>query len=57
MAQSIALAETAMRTEHQTALDMWLRGVLTHEFGSAEGEALPEELLRLLPPDEDGTAP
>ena len=45
-----------MRTEHQTALDLWLHGVLSREFGSAEGEALPEELLRLLPPDEDGSA-
>ena len=45
-----------MRTEQQTALDLWLRGVLTHEFGSVECEALPEELLRLLPPDEDSSA-
>ena len=45
-----------MRTEHQTALDFWLHSVLTHEFGSAEGDALPDELLRLLPPDEDGGA-
>ncbi len=45
-----------MRTEHQTALDVWLRGVLTHEFGAAESEALPEELLQLLPQDEDNGA-
>ena len=45
-----------MRTEHQTALDLWLRSVLTHEFGFAEGEAVPEELLRLLPPDEGSSA-
>lgn len=51
MALSIALAETTMRTEHQTALDVWLRGMLTHEFGGPEGEALPEELLQLLPQD------
>ena len=42
-----------MRTEHQMALDLWLHGVLTHEFGSVEGEALPDELLQLLPQDED----
>ncbi len=45
-----------MRTEHQTALDVWLRGMLTHEFGAAESEALPEELLQLLPQDEDNGA-
>jgi hypothetical protein len=56
MALSIALAEITMRTEHQTALDVWLRGVLTHEFGAAESEALPEELLQLLPQDEDNGA-
>jgi len=56
MALSIALAEITMRTEHQTALDVWLRGMLTHEFGAAESEALPEELLQLLPQDEDNGA-
>ena len=55
MAPNIALAEITMRTEHQSALDLWLRGVLTREFGSADGEALPEELLRLLPSDEDSS--
>lgn len=45
-----------MRTEHQTALDIWLRGVLMHEFGTADAEALPEELLQLLPQDEDNGA-
>lgn len=45
-----------MRTEQQTAFDLWLRGVLTHEFGSTDDERLPEELLRLLPADEDGGA-
>ena len=53
MAPNFALSEITMRTEHQSALDLWLRGVLTHEFGSVDGEALPEELLRLLPSDED----
>ena len=42
-----------MRTEQQTALDLWLRGVLTRQFGMAEAEPLPEELLQLLPQDED----
>jgi hypothetical protein len=56
MAPSIAPAETTMQTEHQTALDVWLHDVLTHEFGAAEGEALPEELLELLPQDEDNHA-
>lgn len=45
-----------MRTEHLTAFDLWLRGVLTHQFGQAEGEPLPEELLSLLPQDEDARA-
>lgn len=53
MAPSITLSQITMQTEHQTALDVWLRGVLAHEFGAAEGEALPEELLQLLPQDED----
>jgi hypothetical protein len=56
MALSIAPAEITMRTEHQTALDIWLRGVLMHEFGTADAEALPEELLQLLPQDEDNGA-
>ena len=42
-----------MWTEHQTALDVWLHGVLTQEFGMAEGDALPDELLQLLPLDLD----
>ena len=45
-----------MRTEHQMALDLWLHSVLTREFGAVEGEALPEELLQLLPQDEDKVA-
>ena len=43
-----------MLTEHQTALDVWLHDALTQEFGAADGEAVPEELLQLLPQDEDG---
>ncbi len=45
-----------MRTEHQQALDVWLRCILTQEFGRAEGETLPDELLQLLPRDEDNGA-
>ncbi len=56
MALSIALTETTLRTEHQTALDLWLRGVLTNEFGAADAEALPDELLQLLPQDEDNSS-
>ncbi len=41
-----------MRTE-PAAFDLWLRRVLTREFGTAEGEPLPDELVRLLPQDED----
>ena len=44
-----------MRTE-PAAFDMWLRGVLIREFGKADNDALPEELLRLLPQDKDGPA-
>ena len=56
MAQSIALAEVTMRTEHPTAFDAWLHGVLTREFGAVEREAVPEELLALLPQDEGARA-
>ena len=56
MAQSIALAEATMWTEHPTAFDAWLQGELTRAFGTADGEALPEELLALLPQDEDARA-
>jgi len=57
MAQIIAPVETTMRTEHTTAFDLWLHCALTCEFGAAEGDALPEELMSLLPQDEDaGTA-
>lgn len=42
-----------MRTEHLTAFDLWLHRALTLEFGAAEGEALPDELLSVLPQDED----
>lgn len=45
-----------MQSEHQTAIDVWLRGVLTRAFGAAEGDALPEELLQLLPLDRDNDA-
>lgn len=43
-----------MRTEHLTAFDQWLSRALASQFGAAEGEALPDELMRLLPPQEDG---
>ncbi len=57
MAQILAPAETTMRTEHTTAFDLWLHCALTREFGAAESDALPEELMSLLPQDEDaGTA-
>ena len=45
-----------MRTEHQTPFDAWLHVVLAREFGTPESEALPDELLALLPLDEAAQA-
>lgn len=56
MAQCDALMGMAMRTEHLTAFDLWLRGRLSQEAGAALVEPLPEEWLRLLPPDGDAEA-
>jgi len=42
-----------MRSEHVTVFDVWLRAVLAHGFDDAAHEAVPDELMRLLPQDED----
>ena len=42
-----------MRGESRTMLDAWLHAVLARNFGEAAEEAVPDELMRLLPQDED----
>ena len=42
-----------VRNEHVTVFDLWLRAVLAHDFDDAAYEAVPDELIRLLPQDED----
>jgi len=42
-----------MRSEHVTVFDVWLRAMLAHGFDDAAHEAVPDELMRLLPQDED----
>ena len=56
MAQCGALMGMGMRTEHLVAFDLWLRGNLSQEAASSLAEPLPEEWLRLLPPDGDAEA-
>jgi len=57
MARDIALTEADMRSEAGTPFDLWLSGTLSKQFGGADAERVPDELLSLLPgADEDEAA-
>ncbi len=45
-----------MRTDHLTAFEFWLRSRLSKEAGAAMDEPLPDEWMRLIPPDKDAEA-
>jgi len=45
-----------MRTDHLTVFDFWLRSQLSREAGTAMDEPLPDDWVRLLPPDGDPEA-
>lgn len=49
MARDIALTETTMWSEASTAFDLWLHGALSKQFGGADAERVPDDLLCLLP--------
>lgn len=53
MACDMTLPDVTIRGEYLTVFDVWLRAALARDFDDAANEAVPDELMRLLPWDED----